>query len=541
MARVKGYEIAARALRDHDVNPIFGLMGDGNMHYVACFIEREGGRFITAVDERGAVSMADAYARIGGKLGVASITSGPAATNAMTAIVEAVRVQTPLILITGDTPPQRYYMQHINLEQLYAATGADYWKVLAPEHIADDIGMVLAKAVETRRPVVLDLSYAVLQADVEARPSPFKVRARQALAPDPEALDQALGVIMSCSRPVILAGRGAVLSGARAALIELGDLLGAPLATTVNAKEFFRDSPYDIGVMGTISSAHTIDAVSASDCLIVFGAGMNARTTDNGALTRNQAIVRCDDAPSQLGRGIAANAAVLGDVRRVAVEMVAQLRVAGVRGSHFREQVLGPACVNGPQSRDEFVDRTGNGTLDMRTAMRRLDELLPADRVVVTDAGRFAPAAWKHLRVKDAQNFLQTSGNWGSIGLGMAATVGAACARPDKLTVGVLGDGGAMMGLIEFSSAVRNNLPVLIVILNDGSYGAEYTKFLNAGMDPKFSLMDWPDFAPVAVALGGCGATARTISDLEDAVGSLGNSRRPMLIDIKCDPTVLMD
>jgi acetolactate synthase I/II/III large subunit len=541
LSKIKGYVAAAQALRQHDVGPIFGLMGDANMHYVASFIEREGGHFVTAVDERGAAAMADGYARVSGRVGVVSITSGPAATNAMTATVEAVRVQTPLLLITGDTPPQRYYLQHINLEQLYSATGTDYWRVLAPEHIVDDIGMVLAKVAVTRRPLVLDLPHEVLHAEVDYTPSSYRVRPRQAVAPDEDALDEALGVIMSCRRPVILAGRGAVLSGARDALVELAGQLGAPLATTVNAKEFFRGVPYDIGVMGTISNARAVDVLSQSDCLIVFGAGMGVRTTDHGALSRGRAIVRCDDAPFQLGRGLAADAPVVGDARRVAERMVERLTAAGVHRGHFREDVLDPPGTTGSDPRAEFADSTAVGTLDMRTAMIRLDELLPADRVVVTDAGRFAPAAWKYLRVRDARDFLQTSGNWGSIGLGMAATIGASCAKPDRLTVGVLGDGGGMMGLIEFSSAVRNNLPVLIDILNDGSYGSEYKKFLNAGIDPKFSLMEWPEFADVAVALGGDGVTVRGLADLEDAVAHLGKLARPMLIDIKCDPTIVME
>ena len=154
---MKGYAIAARALRECGVDPVFGVMGDANMCHIATLIQTEGVRYVSSVDEGGAVSMADGFSRLSGKVGVASITHGPAVTNAITAMVEAVRAGSRLLVISADTPGERNHWQRLNLEHVAALTGADYWRVLQTEFIADDIAMVLARVAATGRPLLLDV------------------------------------------------------------------------------------------------------------------------------------------------------------------------------------------------------------------------------------------------------------------------------------------------------------------------------------------------------------------------------------------------
>ena len=187
--------------------------------------------------------------------------------------------------------------------------------------------------------------------------------------------------------------------------------------------------------------------------------------------------------------------------------------------------------------RDEFEDASGADTVDLRTAMVRLDELLPLNRSVVTDAGRFLLGPWRYLHVSDPLCFVHTT-NFASIGLGLATAIGASAARPNQPTVAVVGDGGFMMHLGEFTTAVRHCLPLVVVVLNDGSYGAEYTALKHYGFDPGLSLIDWPDFAPVAEAMGGRGATVRTLEDLEALAEVLSEPAGPLLVDVKVDPAV---
>jgi thiamine pyrophosphate-dependent acetolactate synthase large subunit-like protein len=175
--------------------------------------------------------------------------------------------------------------------------------------------------------------------------------------------------------------------------------------------------------------------------------------------------------------------------------------------------------------------------VDLRTVMVRIDEMLPPERSVVTDAGRFLLGPWRYLHVADPQCFVHTT-NFASIGLGMGTAIGASVARPGQVTVAVTGDGGFMMHMAEFSTAVRYQLPLVVVVLNDSAYGAEYTGLKHYGFDPGLSFIDWPDFAPVAQALGGRGMTVRTLSDLDALAGLIEDRGGPILVDVKVDPAV---
>ncbi|HEX3647594.1 MAG TPA: thiamine pyrophosphate-dependent enzyme, partial [Pseudonocardiaceae bacterium] len=133
--------------------------------------------------------------------------------------------------------------------------------------------------------------------------------------------------------------------------------------------------------------------------------------------------------------------------------------------------------------------------------------------------------------------FSQTS-SFGSIGLGLGAAIGAAFAQPDRLTVCVTGDGGLMMCLLELSTAVHHRLPLLVAVLNDGSYGAEYTKLGDYGHDPDYSLRPWPSFADIAVALGAHAETVRTPDDIRQLKSTFEQLETPFLLDIRANPAV---
>ncbi|MGV9862935.1 thiamine pyrophosphate-binding protein [Rhodococcus koreensis] len=533
---MKVYSAIARALSDNGVDTVFGLIGDANMYYVADYLKAGFGQYIGAVDEGGACSMAQGYARVSGRVGVASVTHGPAAANTVNAMVEAVRAHTPLVLITGDTPGKRDHIQHIDLKGLFAETGAEYHRTIRAEHVVDDIARILARVAATGVPAVLDIPFDISHQEIDYEPAAFAQFDRQPVHPDERALDEALGRLASANRPLILAGRGAVESGARDHLIALADLLGAPLATTASAKDFFRGHPYDLGIMGTSGLEWAVDVIAKSDCIAAFGAGLNYYTTVDGELLAERSVIHCDNNPGAIGRFFPISVPVIGDAAATAAAMVDHLKAAEVRPTTFRESQLGDGVLS-RSPRESFDDKSGSQTLDQRTAMITLDELLPRDKVVVTDGGRFTAAPWRYLHVEESRNFVQTFA-FGSIGLGTATAIGAAVARPDLLTVAVTGDGGGMMGLIEFSTAVRHNIPFLMVVLNDSAYGAEYGKLVRSGFDASACFVQWPEFAEVARGLGGRGVTVRTEKELRDAVAGLDALQDQLLIDIKADPHV---
>ncbi|WP_326837410.1 thiamine pyrophosphate-binding protein [Amycolatopsis rhabdoformis] len=529
------YEALAAALIDLEVQPMFGVMGDANMAYVAKFRER-GGKFVAAAHESGAVGMADSWSRATGRVGIATVTHGPGLTNTMTALVEAVRNRSSILVLTGDTPAEPTHFQRLELSAFASAAGAGYERVYRPETLIRDLERALRHSVTGRQPVVLNVPHDLLRSDVEDLRTVRPPARHEPVIPGEERLDSALGLIAASNRPVVLAGRGAVVSGARESLIALSEVLAAPLATSVQAKDLFVGHPSNLGICGNLAHGPAGTALAESDCVIAFGASLNVYTSARGELFAGKKIVQVDHDPSRFGWYTAVTDTVVGDVREVAWAMVSLLQQGGhePNRSWLRKIQTGLSTF---EPGAEFADASGSDTVDIRTAAIRLDGLLPARRNVVSDSGRFVHAAWPYLHVPEARGFT-AMGAFGAVGLGLAGAVGMSFARPDEPTVCVIGDGGFMMSPAELATAVRENLPLVVVVFNDGAYGAEYHKLAAYRIDPAHSFMSWPDIRGVAQGFGARAISVRKLEELDEVASLTANLDGPLVIDIRLDPTV---
>lgn len=515
-------------------SPVFGLMGDANMLYLATY-QNKGHRYLPVSYEGSSVGAADSYFRLTGRPGIASVTHGPALTNTVTSLVEAVRARSSLVLLTGDVPLEATHFQRVDIAAIAAAAGAGYEEIYRPGTALRDMTRAMQRAVAERRPVVLDIPFSMLKVTVpEPASIPLPVKASPA-GPTEDQLDVAVGAMVAARRPVVLAGRGAVDAGAKEALIALADRLGAPLATTLQAKGFFRGHPRNIGIHGTLSHSVGSGALGDADCIIAFGASLNVFTTDGGRLAKEKTIVQVDEDPGRFGRFTQVDAPVVADARLAAEAMLSLLEEADhTGGRQWGDQIAEQVAAWKPE--DEFKDHSTNETVDPRTAIVRLNRLLPEDRVVVNDIGRFVVASWPYLEVPEAQDFVNM-GAFGSIGLGLGAVIGAIGAHPDRLVVGVCGDGGFMMNPTELASAVRQRAKLLLLILNDGAYGAEYYKLEDYGVDPSYSLNHYPDLAGVCESLGARVARVQSLEDL-DKIAALLDEEGPVAVDIRLDPSI---
>ncbi|ODA74781.1 thiamine pyrophosphate-binding protein [Streptomyces sp. AVP053U2] len=534
---MKVFHALADALAAHGVDTVFGLMGNANLLYLPAFADA-GGRFVAVAHEAGAVAMADGRARMSGGIGVASVTHGPAFTNALTPLVEAARSHSQVLLITGDPPPVPTHFHHFDIATVAVAAGAGYERVHRPTSLVADLNRAVQRIVAERRPVVLNVPIDLMQVEAgEQAPVALPVAPGPLAAPEAEALDGALGLIGSAKRPLVLAGHGAAAAGAREALVELADRTGAALATTVLGKEMFAGHPRDIGIFGSLAHSVASTVIAESDCVVAFGASLNMWTALNGELFRGKRVVHVDTDPARFGSYTPVDEPVAGDARRTAEAMNALLDQAGVTAANsaWAEHVAGQLAGFSPQ--DDVDDRSGADTVDIRTAMIRLDRILPAERNVVSDIGRFDVGVWPYLRVADPLHFT-VMGGFGSIGLGVAGAIGAATADTGRPVVAAVGDGGFMMHLSEFTTAVRHRLPLVVVVLNDGAYGAEHYKLRNHGYDPAYSAFAWPDLAGLATTMGARALTVRKAEEL-DAVGDLlPTLGGPLLVDVRLDPDV---
>ncbi len=524
-----GHELIARTLSRLGVDTVFSLMGDGNLFVVDSFARVTDGQVISVAHEAAAVMAATGYARTTGRVGVATVTHGPGLTNALTPLVEAVRSHSPIVLVAADTAVAAYNVQSIDQREVVLVSGAGFEQLRTAETAAADLARAFRRAVLERRPVVVNMPVELQWSEVEEVPVDSPASAPHAVRPSVEDLDDALGLIVSSRRPVVLAGKGAVSAQARAAVLALARRIGAPVCTTLQAHGLFRGEPEALGVCGTLGTDTATTFVSEADLVIAMGASLNPFTTAQGDLLAGSRVLQVDLRPDALGEHVRVHCAVVGDTAATATLIVDLLDAAEAGSSGYRDQAITALAAQGPAA--------PTGTMDIHAVLAALDAQFPAERAVVLDAGRFFFSASTGIPAARPDLFVLTM-SFGSIGLGMGHALGVAAGSPATPVLLVCGDGGFMMGgLAEFNTAVRYGLDITVVVLNDGSYGAEHVQFTARGMDPGLSLFDWPDFAEVAVALGGSGHVVRTLGQLEDALRRPAVITGPRLLDVHLDPS----
>ena len=536
------YEAMGETLKRLGVNAVFGLMGDGNMRFISHAADRLGLRYYGAHHENCAVAMADGYARVSNRVGVCSVTQGPGVTNAMSALGEAVKAGTPLVFLAGETPARMpTHHQYIDQAALFNAVGAGIQKVRAPGTIALDIAQAYHRAMAESRPIAVSVPN-----DLLAQNCPDESLNRVSAVslprtrPDEAAVQALCSLIAQSERPLILAGRGAVRSEARQALEALGERIGALLATTVHAKGFFSGHRFNAGVTGGFASEAACALIGQADLVLAFGASLPIFATRNREIFAASArIVQIDTRPAAIGAQTRADYGVVGDVAATASALLrelerARLQKAGFRASEFQkaiEALHAPAA-----SRDE----SDGNTVDPRALMARLDQMLPAERTVVVDSGHAMGWSVQHLSVPDAQGFI-FGNDFMVVGLGIAAAMGAAVARPDRLTVAAPGDGGLAMSVGELETLVRYNIPMLVLAINDAGFGVEVHILRHYGLAPTQALFTDTDFAAVGRAFGTQGLTVRKPDDLDGLKAWLAAPRGPMVVDCKVNPAIMGD
>ncbi len=525
------YQSIARATHEHGVDTMFGLMGDANLFIVDAFVREHGGRFIPAAHEGSAVLMALAYAHVSGKVGVATITHGPALTNAMTALTEAARGHMPLVILVGDTPVENpRHLQSIDQREVVKATGAGFEQLRTPATTGKDVARAFYRAQVERRPIVLNMPADFMWQDVEHDMQVLDVFTAPGGVAEGDTLDNAIGMIASARRPLILAGAGAI--HARDQLVALADRLEAPLATTLKAKGLFNDHPYNIDIFGTLSTPAAYDLIAQSDCIICFGTALHDFTTDRGKLMKDKRIVQIDVEPEAIGGGLHPDAALVADAGLTAETILYWLNEAEIPASGFTRELDVAALTAHPVG----SQKTKEGFVNYVHALERLEDALPKDRVLVSDGGRFMTEVWCRISAPNPQSFVATV-NFGSIGLGLQEAIGAGVAAPDRPVVMFTGDGGFMMGGInEFNTAVRLGLDLIVIVANDSAYGAEHIQFIDRKMDPSLTEFNWPSFAEVARSLGGEGSEVSSKDELESAIKAMQARKGPFLMELKLDP-----
>ncbi len=542
--RVPAYELLAADLQAQGVSAVFGLMSDDTALFVTT-LDAMGMRFYGARHENNAIAMAEGYAAATNGLGIAIIGRGPATANALHGAVYAARSGSRVLLIfgyhtvaggaaNGLGPDGKAFdalgvLQAAGIKTVVASDAASARATLARAMAATAGGQCVALMLPTNvQNTPLEFSPPLPPATLAA---PKRQAARAA------AIQAAAALLNQARRPLIIAGKGAWQAGAREALLALAEKTGAVLASTLKAKDMFRGTPYNCGLVGSFSHAAGRRLMDQADCIIAFGAGLNQRTTSYGtALPSGVPLIQVDALRANIGRWCHADVAVVADAGVAAQQLLEAVadKPAGHKPQHSAET---RSFLAGYDMAREFTPAPTPRTLDPRSLALALERLLPAQRNAVYDAGNFLQILPYISALSPAHH--KNSHDFSSIGMSFGTALGYAVGAADRPTVLILGDGSFLMTLGEMETVVREDIPLIIVLMNDCAYGAELHFLKMRNMPVGKSVFPDIDFAPMAESFGFQAATVRTLDELEVLAPLLSAPQGPIFLDCKINAAVV--
>jgi acetolactate synthase-1/2/3 large subunit len=539
---MKVYEAMARAFADEGTDHLFSLMGDANMYWMSTLLSLGGVENVHARHENAAVAMADGYARSTGKVGVATVTSGPGLAHAMTAVVGAARYGTPLVLFAGDTMRgDTKALQYIDHQAFARLCGVHCESVLSPEQSLDAVRRAFLRARTMGETVILSVPMDIQDrdhpGDYAYRPSTAGRGAAEAFVPDDDSVDEALGLLASARRPVIIVGVGALQGGALEAVEALGERIGSLFATTLLAKGALDESPWAIGISGTFSTPQAEKVLGEADLVVGIGASLNRFTRQEGYLFPQARTIQIShQREADVGGGGVVTAYLCGDARLTAELLERRLAAEeisspGWRDRFSRERWDPMSVVEAGQVPE------GEDALDPREVVAALEEHIPDGAIVVSGAGHFWSFVNKGLSGRGGRTFLYCLG-FGSIGQALPVAVGAAVGNPERPVVVVDGDSSILMYIAELDTAVRRHANLLAVVLDDDAMGAELHKLRLRQVPSEAAVVPTPRLDLVAEGLGGRGAVVRDVKSLRAALADWSGAG-VHLVDAKVSTSVV--
>ena len=530
------FEALPELLRRHGVAHVFAMLGGSNVPWAA-----EGSRIgafevVRTRHEETSVHAATGYGRATGKIGVCTVTRGPGFVNGLNGLIAATLSHVPILMVVGESPTvntyKEYTDQQVDQKGLAELVGAGFTHVSKADQLEPSFWEALRRAYWNGCPQVLSLNKEI-EGDELALGEVIPSLDRNA-PPEAASIELIVDAIERSQRPLILAGQGAVISGARNTLIELAELIGARLTTSLRAHRMFSGHPHDLGLCGSWSAPVVRDLLGQTDLVLAFGASLNIKTTDGDSIFGSAKIVHCEIDIDRPFMASSPDLALLGDANSCAEGLVAEWRRRGLPS----RMVDGPSSPNAAERKASMlapdVGHDPSRGLDLRVVAGILDEKLPEDRIIVTDSGRTVGTMVNLLDAKDAQSWLVGRG-YGTVGLGIGTAVGAAVAKPDRRVALFCGDGGFMMGLSGLDVARDLDLNLTIVILNDQQLGSEMKFLRRFGLPLDIIKQSLPDIPALAKVFGGVGTVLKTESDIRELeVASSGLQ----LIDARLDPEV---
>lgn len=536
--QLNGSEIIIECLKEQGVDTVFGYPGGAILNvYDALYKHSDEIRHILTSHEQGASHAADGYARATGKVGVCLATSGPGATNLVTGIATAYMDSVPVVAITanvGKTLLGKDSFQEIDIAGVVMPITKHSFIVKNIEDLAPTIRRAFQIAKTGRPgPVLVDVTKDVTGGFYEYEPVvPVKVEYDHSTITD-EAVDTAVKMIQAAQKPVIFVGGGGVISGADAQVRELSEKIDAPVTDSLMGKGVFpgTDEKY-MGMLGMHGTKTANLAVTECDLLITVGARFSDRVTGNTSLfAKNAKILQLDIDPAEINKNVIVDACVIGDVKEVLNRINGKLE--SVKHDEWIAHIK--------EMKEKYPLKYPQKRLAGPYVIEELYRVTNGDAIVVTDVGQHQMWAAQFYKFKQSRTLL-TSGGLGTMGYGLGAAIGAKTAFPDKVVVNIGGDGCFRMNMNEIASAVRNNIPVIQIVINNHVLGM-VRQWQNLFYEERYSatvLDDAMDFVKVAEGMGAVGILVTEREQVGPAIEKAIALKKPVVIEcqIDCDDKV---
>lgn len=528
------------AMEKEGVRQVFGLPGGANLpmydEFARCDI-----RHILVRHEQSAAHMADGFGRVSRKPGVCFATSGPGATNILTGIATAQADSAPMVAVTGQVPVSmigRDAFQESDIIGMANPVVKYAFQPRAASEIPESVrkGFFIA---ETGRPgpVLIDIPKDVQQnEDDMVFPNEFQIKGYHPWTdPDVANVERAIAILLNTERPVILAGGGTIISSAFAELQALAELLMIPVVTTFKGKGAFPENhPLSLGPIGMHGHAEANRIIDQADCVLAIGTRFSDRSVGTFEdFERRRKIIHMDVDPAEIGKNQTTSVAVVGDVRaslRIMlkllenkprlVEETAWLKNAKETKSYWKENL-----------------KIHPGEMGAAKILRKLRELLPADSIVTTEVGQHQMWASLFFDVIHPGTFFSSTG-LGTMGWGFPAAIGAKVARPDVHVVDIAGDGSFNMTENSLATAVLEDIPVIVFLINNYSLGmvAQWQRTFYERRMIGVDQGQCPDYVKLAESYGAQGIRAQSLDELGSAIKAALASDVATVIDIPIDP-----
>ncbi len=540
--KLNGAQILVQSLKNEGVDHIFGYPGGAVLHIYDALGAQDDIKHILVRHEQGATHAADGYARASGKPGVVLVTSGPGITNAVTGIATAHMDSIPMVVISGQVPSP---LIGNDAFQEVDAVGITRSCVKHNFLIKDinQISLTIKKAfhiASTGRPgpVLIDIPKDITIAQIQ-EPNYIDTVDMRSYQPvvdaEPKQIIKAVELILSAKQPVIYAGGGCVIGNADQELREFTRQLGFPITQTLMGLGAYpAKGELFIGMLGMHGTYEANMTMHDSDCVIAVGARFDDRITANiSKFCPTAKIIHIDIDPSSIGKNVAVNVPLVGEVKSVLKDLIQALK-----GKKTTDISAWWAQINEWRGVDSLAYQTKEGVIKPQTVIETLYEVTKGEAIVTSDVGQHQMWAAQYYHFNEPRRWIN-SGGLGTMGFGLPAAMGAKLAKPDRDVACVTGEGSIQMMLQELSTMLQYNTPVKIINLNNGYLGMvrQWQEFFYEKRYAMSYMEALPDFVKLAESYGHIGVKVEREEDLKPAlIEAFKQKDRTVFLDIITDP-----